>query len=76
MCNDTRCTAGITWCAECHGHGALNPKGKRYRIKCKALPEWAVPHDDCAGTGLRECGCTPLGVAERAVLTGRVLAAA
>jgi hypothetical protein len=74
-CQDTRCTVGVTWCAGCNGWGALNPKGKRYRIAHKGpLPSWAVPHEACNGTGLRECGCRPLGPAERATLTGHALA--
>jgi hypothetical protein len=49
----------------------LNPKGKRYRIACKQLPPWAVPHADCNGTGLQACGCRPLGPVDLASLTGQ-----
>jgi hypothetical protein len=74
-CTDNRCTDGVTWCAECNGWGVLNPKGKRYRIAHKGpLPAWAVRHDGCNGTGMRECGCTPLGATERASLSGLAVA--
>ena len=75
-CRDSRCTDGVTWCAGCHGHGVLNPRGKRYRIACKQLPAWAVPHDACNGTGLRACGCRPLSAGELATLGGDQRAAA
>ena len=70
-CTDSRCTDGLTACEGCHGWGVVNPKGKAYRWAHKGdLPSWAVPHADCNGTGLRECGCTPLGATERASLAG------
>jgi hypothetical protein len=63
-------------CAGCNGWGALNPKGKRYRIAHKGpLPSWAVPHEACNGTGLRECGCQPLDAGARATLAGTPVAA-
>jgi hypothetical protein len=71
VCRDTRCTDGVTWCVPCHGHGVVNPKGKRYRIACKQLPAWAVPCEACHGTGMAACGCTPLDVAMAAVLLGQ-----
>lgn len=70
-CGDDRCTDGVTWCQDCHGHGVVNPKGKRYRIKCTELPAWAVTHEACGGTGMRECGCTPLDDQTRAVVLGQ-----
>lgn len=71
-CRDTRCTDGMTWCAGCNGHGVVNPKGKRYRIARRGpLPAWAVPHEECNGTGLVRCGCTPLDVAQAASLLGQ-----
>mgnify|MGYP003575454947 CR=1 FL=1 len=69
-CRDFRCTDGVTWCAGCNGHGVLNPKGKRYRISCRQLPTWAVPHEACAGTGLAVCGCTELDAVTRTALGG------
>lgn len=75
-CTDTRCTDGVTWCASCHGWGVVNPRGKPYRIRHRGpLPEWAVPHADCHGTGLRACGCQPLDAATAATLTGQPAAA-
>ncbi|OLT09677.1 hypothetical protein BJF78_30090 [Pseudonocardia sp. CNS-139] len=69
---DTRCTDGITWCAECNGHGLLSQRGQRYRVKRRSpLPPWAVEHAECNGVGMRECGCRPtLGAAERKALAG------
>jgi hypothetical protein len=69
-CSDGRCTDGVTWCVGCNGHGVLNPRGKRYRVGCKQLPAWAVPHAGCHGTGLRLCGCRPLSTVELAMLRG------
>jgi len=69
-CDDTRCTDGITSCAGCNGWGVVNPKGKRYRVKCKELPTWAVPHKDCHGTGLAACGCRELDAVAAATLGG------
>jgi hypothetical protein len=59
-----------------HGHWVLNPRAKRYRIACKQLPAWAVPHADCHGTGLRACGCRPLSPVELARSRGDQRAAA
>lgn len=70
-CTDSRCTDGITWCAGCHGWGVVNPKGKAYRIACKQLPAWAIPHGDCNGTGMRACGCRQLDAAAVATLAAR-----
>lgn len=75
-CSDSRCTDGITACHGCHGWGVVNPKGKAYRWAHKGdLPAWAVPHEECNGTGFRACGCRELSVAERAVLEGKAAAA-
>jgi hypothetical protein len=50
--------------------GRLNPRGKWYRIACKQLPAWAVPHAACHGTGLCACGCRPLSAVELVTLRG------
>jgi len=75
-CSDTRCTAGVTACEGCHGWGVVNPRGKPYRWAHKGpLPEWAIPHDACNGTGMRACGCQPLDAAAIASLAGQPAAA-
>lgn len=68
-CSDRRCTDGVTWCAECNGHGVLRPGGKKYRVNGAGnITAYAVEHAECHGTGLLPCGCRPLSADVLAVL--------
>jgi hypothetical protein len=69
MCADKRCCDGVTTCMGpngCNGHGALSPRGGRYRQRrTAALPGWAVAHHECHGTGRVKCGCRRTLTAEQ-----------
>jgi hypothetical protein len=70
-CADYRCNDGITWHAQCHGHGVVRPSGRPYQRKHTGpFPEWAKRCEGCKGTGLAVCGCTPLDSATVAAITG------
>jgi hypothetical protein len=64
MCTDHRCTDGITECQGCNGFGWVTMAGRKYRKRTgyrnlQASTTKQV-HEDCHGSGVAVCGCTPV----------------
>lgn len=61
-CTDRRCTDGITECIGCNGYGVLRHSGRKFtrRGGGKYITAKSPTHEDCNGTALMVCGCTPM----------------